>query len=301
MYHKTFQFLTQKRNSDKLQFELEHGLSYDSIDKNGETLLCSAIGNENYELMKYLLDGRCSPNRTKGSDEAPIERAALVSNCTAIQILLDDPNFVIAPDERPLHCASMYGPLKAVKMLVDYGFSPTQTDDWQRMPIHWAIQEHHPSIVTYLLGKMTAEEVALADNAENLSRLAIGEYSARNKDSVECIKIVLTNPKSKMSVNKNNGLTLAICIKKLPLVRLCVELGANVNLPDDDGLTPLFVAKLRRQKNIADYLISQGAKTDFVSPKGISIADLDNEDIRRKTFIEWYFPPEEWDCPDCLD
>jgi len=56
MYHKTFQFLTQKRNSDKLQFELEHGLSYDSIDKNGETLLCSAIGNENYELMKYLLE-----------------------------------------------------------------------------------------------------------------------------------------------------------------------------------------------------------------------------------------------------
>ena len=39
MNHKTFQFLTQKRNSDKLQFELEHGLSYDSIDKNGETTI----------------------------------------------------------------------------------------------------------------------------------------------------------------------------------------------------------------------------------------------------------------------
>lgn len=47
-------------------------------------------------------------------------------------------------------------------------------------------------------------------------------------------------------------------------VKILIEKGANVNQPAKDGVTPLHVAIINNQEEIAELLIKAGAKTEMV-------------------------------------
>lgn len=87
-------------------------------------------------------------------------------------------------------------------------------------------------------------------------------------------------------------LPLAVSEKSFFATEQLLVHGADPNYTDD-GLSVLFIATMRKQPRIAKLLIRYGADTNFISPDNISIADLQNEQIRKQCFIQWFYPSNE--------
>lgn len=68
----------------------------------------------------------------------------------------------------------------------------------------------------------------------------------------------------------------------VPAVRFLVEeLGADVNLPDHEGYTPLHHAASRGDVPLIEYLVERGADVMAVSRRGQSTADMANGAVQR--------------------
>ena len=108
-----------------------------------------------------------------------------------------------------------------VKLLVESGANITLTSDSGEQPIHLASANGHVDVVKYLLDKnATIWDVADLD---------------------------LWTP-----------LHLASYHGHLPIVRIYVDLGADVNLPVDEGATPLHMAAGNGHVEVVRYLLDQG-------------------------------------------
>ena len=145
----------------------------------------------------------------------------------------------------------------------------------------------------YLLEHGSDVNAVDTDEPETCLNIACAEFDLGNFDQLERIHLLLNNG-AKIE-QFNNVLCNAICWKNRTLVEVLLANGAEVNIVSDEGYSPLYYAKLRRQKEIEKLLLSFGASQEFISPQGISISDLDNEEIRLKEFINWYYPDDEID------
>ncbi len=64
---------------------------------------------------------------------------------------------------------------------------------------------------------------------------------------------------------------------KLEAAQTLVRLGANVNLADSEGMTPLHLAVLGGYVEIVDLLLSSGASTLLANGFGDTAADMAKE------------------------
>lgn len=62
-----------------------------------------------------------------------------------------------------------------------------------------------------------------------------------------------------------------ILFKSFPILKLIIELGADVNHSTDGGVTPLHYACQEGQLEIAKYLVKSGALVFALCDKGFSI------------------------------
>ncbi len=60
----------------------------------------------------------------------------------------------------------------------------------------------------------------------------------------------------------------------MPMAKLLVEKGANINSEDKDGMTPLYYAILRKSEEMCDFLLSHGA-------------DLEHTECQLRTPLYW--------------
>lgn len=65
-----------------------------------------------------------------------------------------------------------------------------------------------------------------------------------------------------------------------------VKYGADINAIDDNFRAALFYAKARQSESIIKFLLDNGACTDIVDDSGISISDLDDDEIRDSLYNE---------------
>jgi ankyrin repeat protein len=59
-------------------------------------------------------------------------------------------------------------------------------------------------------------------------------------------------------------------------VKMCLELGADINAPDQKGYTPLHGAAVRGDNEMIMYLVSKGGKVEAVTKTGDTVADMAN-------------------------
>ena len=70
-----------------------------------------------------------------------------------------------------------------------------------------------------------------------------------------------------------------LMVALLAIVELLVERGLDVNAQDCDGNTPLHLALLPFQKDVAKHLMGSGADTEIENWKGISPHKMVQQDI----------------------
>ena len=171
----------------------------------------------------------------------PINDAARKGDLAGVQQLLNaNANIETRDNEEntPLICATQYGHLDVVKLLLERGAQIEAVDEEERTPLMMAVKYGHIEIVMLFLDHGAKLETKAYSNATALL-FACGAYDYSGWDD---------KPEGKVRSNK-------IKILEMLLMR-----GANINVKDKYGKTPLGVALDSEESEIARILRKHGAK-----------------------------------------
>jgi ankyrin repeat protein len=103
----------------------------------------------------------------------------------------------------------------------------------------------------------------------------LGDFlsSSNHKDPVDLLRVHGVNAAD----NKNGYAPLdlaAFSVHYMPMVKLLIDKGADVNAKSAAGASPLFWAVLRQQRDEVQYLVDHGADVNATDAYGDTILDM---------------------------
>lgn len=265
--------------------KLTNGTPAAPIFRGGLTALLFAVRQGQIETAKVLLDGGADINQPDSDGNNAIILALLNNHFDVAQMLVDrgaDVNEANKEGRTPLYTAvEMYD------------------DDWSPLPAR-KVEDKHTAldIVRALLDKgantnaqLTAAspipKVAQDTGDRTLSAGGTAFMRAARSGDVLVMKLLLEHKADPKLANKNglnalmlaSGASWAEKIKgseaeALEALKLCEELGLNVNAATDNGTTALHGAALRGADSIVKFLVEKGAKLDAPEKSGLTPLDI---------------------------
>jgi ankyrin repeat protein len=226
-------FAAREGDLDSARLLVAGGADVNAIAGDGKDALGLAIFNGNYELASFLVDSKSNVNQADAQGFTPLFWA------------VDRRNMETAPNFPWMVTAD---PLPLIRKLLDAGANPNAlVDNTPRA----RMRAGSPRIVfaTALMraafsGDLELTKLLLAHRADPAIISKDGETMIEAAAGLGFIQ------------GYSKGRTAA---ERLEVVKLFVQLGADVNQADDYGITPLMVAGNLGDTNIIQYLIDQGA------------------------------------------
>jgi ankyrin repeat protein len=226
-------------------------------EPDGTTPLHWAVRAGDLETAKLLLAAGARATAANRYGVTPLALAAANGDAPAVQMLLDagaDANTTGADGETVLMTAARTGKVEAARALIVRGANVNAAETWMgETALMWAAAEGHGAMV-----KLLAEAGAALD-----ARAAAQEFAKYTFNGSTMVSTPL--PRGGMT-----ALLLAAREGSLAGVRALVEAGANLNVADRDGATPLIMAILNRHNDVAALLIEKGAALDAADTVGMT-------------------------------
>ncbi len=217
---------------------------------DGSTALLWLAHWNDVAAADLLLKAGADANTANDFGMTPLSQACTNGSAEFVRLLLKsgaNPNTAIATGETPLMTCAKTGSVDAVRMLIEYGAAVNAAEPTEKQTaLMWAAAERHPNVVSALIA-------------------AHADLKAHSKDGFTPIHF-------------------AARVGDLESVKLLLAAGVDVNLqtqPGEDdssdteayvpgppgrgrrappsGYTPLLVATLRAQVDVALYLLDHGA------------------------------------------
>jgi len=211
---------------------------------DGSTPLHWAVYRVDEELVRALLAHGAKPDVVNGFGSSPLAEAVRVANVNIVGMLLDsgaNANRANEDGETPLLLSARTGSVKVAELLVRHGANVNTRETFRdQSALMWAAAENHPEMVAFLISKGAAVNVrATANDWPNQ----------------------MTN-EPRVQYRPTGGLT-ALLYAAREGCRGCAEAllkgGADMDLPNPDGMTPLMMAIDNSHYDVARYLLDQGA------------------------------------------
>ena len=226
-------FAAREGDLDSAKLLVAAGADVNAIAGDGKDALGLAIFNGNYELASFLVDSKSNVNQADTQGFTPLFWA------------VDRRNMETAPNFPWMVTAD---PLPLIRKLLDAGANPNAlVDNTPRA----RMRAGSPRIVfaTALMraafsGDLELVKLLLAHDADPAIISKDGETMIEAAAGLGFIQ------------GYSKGRTAA---ERLEVVKLFVQLGADVNQADDYGITPLMVAANLGDTSIIQYLIDRGA------------------------------------------
>jgi uncharacterized protein len=226
-------FAAREGDVEMTRLLVASGADIDAGAGDGKTALSMAIFNGNYEVAAYLVDSKADVNKADAQRFTPLFWAVDRRNMETA------PNFpwMVTADPMPL-----------IRKLLDAGASP---NDVVNNTPRARMREGSPRIVF----------------ATALMRAAFAA-------DLELVKLLLDRGADPTIISKDGETMLSAAAglafihgyhrgklpeERLQVVTLFVELGNDVNQPDDYGITPLMAAANIGDIPVIQYLIDKGA------------------------------------------
>jgi ankyrin repeat protein len=222
------QFVEAAKNQDvkTVRSLLNQKADVNARSSDGSTaLLWLAHWNE-LDTAELVLKAGADPNTTNDFRMTPLSQACTNASAEFVRLLLKNganPNTAIATGETPLMTCAKTGNADAVGILVEYGAAVNATEPSQNQTaIMWAAAERHPGVVGALIA-------------------AHADLKAHSKQGFTPIHF-------------------AARVGDLESVKLLLAAGVDANiLTAANGFTPLLIATMRAQVEVALYLLDHGA------------------------------------------
>ena len=224
--------------------------------RNGSMLMKAALG------AAFFIALAVAPARADAARDRALIAAAERGDSAAVKKLLSEGASVKARDQRgrtALLAATRENRIEAARLLIAAGADVNAKDDIEDSPYLYAGAEGRNEIL-----KMT---LAAGADLKSLNRYGgTALIPAAHHGHPETVKVLLGTSIDKDHVNKLGWTALLEAIilgdggpVHTEIVRLLVEAGANVNLADLDGVSPLAHARQRGFAGIRRILTVAGA------------------------------------------
>lgn len=213
------------------------------------------LKNEKFNLNTSILIDSCDLNNDF-QDKRIIEAVCR----SDIQQLRNLAQMILTP----LQATCLTGDLRAMKMLIKAGANINGSSSAELRPIEACLATKKINQVDFLLDEGTnanGTNLVLSPLAL-LSWLYTSGASDSNSAAITTLaKKMLRNGSDPHFRNKFGGseLHFAAAAGNLAIVKLLVELGVDINVKDNEGMTPLGRAVKNNKAAVVDYLISVGA------------------------------------------
>ena len=278
-----------------IQLLVERGAPFDFDSDDSQYALLEAVEEDNFEMIKYLLDRGMDIN-TSWKGMTPLARASGEGNYEMVEFLIANRADVTSANPEaevtPLLAAAEEGHTNIVRLLLGKGADINATDLNGRTALMLAAEEEQTEVVKFLLNNgatvdhrdkngRTALAQAIAGNALETAEILIDAgadpeeqsdqlpylVEAADNGHLQMTKFLLDQgvPPDQASGSGHTALMEAADEGHLELARLLIRSGAQVNVANENGRTALFDAAGEGHLEIAGLLIENGADVNALS------------------------------------
>ena len=273
----------RSRNAQALRALLAKRADVNAAQPDGTTALHWAAHWNDLEAVNLLLRAGANARAMNRYGATPLSEAVTAGSTAIVDALLNagaDPKTLTTPDgETVLMTASRVGNLDIVRILLDRGADVNARENYKgQTALMWAAAERHSAVVKLLLDRGADWKIRSSDKETRLPRLSAASsvtplarggfpallYTAREGD-VESAQAMLAAGVdiNYGDVDNTTALTVSILNKQYSLAKFLLDRGADPNIADGFGRTPLYaIVDIRNE----DWTALPGRKTDDPLP-----------------------------------
>ena len=211
---------------------------------DGSTPLQWAVYNGDVNEVRRLLRAGADVSIANNYGATPMGLAAEVGNADMIAVLLEAGADADSPDPDGMTALQMVartGNVKAAQLLLDAGATIDAREKWGgQTALMWASARRHPTMMQFLISK--GADVNARSTVRDYQRHVTAEGRPKSLESGGLKPLLY-------AARENCHACVEVLLKS----------GADINLPDPDGVSPLLVAIMNANWDLADRLIEAGA------------------------------------------
>ncbi|MFO7278303.1 MAG: ankyrin repeat domain-containing protein [Pseudomonadota bacterium] len=223
---------------------IRSGADVNVRDVDDTTALHWAAHRDDAELVEALIRAGAEVNVQNRYGSTPMGEAAAIGSTAVLKLLLDAGADVESPNaegQTALMAVARTGNVEAAKLLIRRGANVNARERWGgQTALMWAAAQGHPAMIRLLI----------KHGADVNARATVRDWQRR-----------VTAEGRPKDMNRG-GFTPLLYAAREGCVECARELlrgGADINLPDPDGVTPLILALLNIRWDFAKLLIESGA------------------------------------------
>jgi ankyrin repeat protein len=242
------------RNQDQkaVRALLAQKVDVNSRSSDGSTALLWLAHWNDMETANLLLSAGADANTANDFRMTPLSEACTNGNSPFVRLLLKsgaNPNTPIATGETPLMTCAKSGSADAVRMLIEYGAAVNAKEPAQNQTaLMWAAAERHPDVVKAFID-------AHADLTANTKQGFTAIHFAARLGDLESVKELMA---AGVDVNFLTQTAEGTTNRVSSFLGIAKSQGAL-------GYTPLLVAVVRGQVDLALWLLDHGADPNNIA------------------------------------
>ena len=259
---KLFDAVSGNRISE-IESLLKQGADVNAKTENGWTPLYCASNWNRIDIAKLLIENGADVNAQNKNGWTPLHEASYWDYVGIAKLLIENGANVNSKNKdgwTPLHWASRWKQIGIAKLLIENGVDPFIKNKDGQTPL----DSCNNDTIREMLEKYMNEYNQTIDETKNNEYSIFNNnllYAVFNSDLIEVKKCVFSG-KYNIDVQDDKGYTplmYAIMDHNFNIVEFLVNHGADINLCNFKGQSPLKIAYKYDDEKIASYLLEKGA------------------------------------------
>ncbi|KAG5673289.1 hypothetical protein PVAND_003349 [Polypedilum vanderplanki] len=242
--HTSLQAASQNGHLDVIKVLLKYNADVEIEDKDGDRAVHHAAFGDEPTVIRLLAQSGADLNARNKRRQTALHIAVNKGHNNVVKTLLElrcHPSLQDSEGDTPMHDAISKDNDICLTYLLEFGADVTLTNNNGFNSIHHAALKGNPTAMKILLSKINRPWIVEEKKDDGYTAL----HLAALNNHVDIADLLINMGKANLdrqNVNLQTALHLAVERQHVQIVKLLVRKGANLNIPDKDGDTPLHEA-----------------------------------------------------------